>query len=110
MEIDTLVDLVNKYDTLFQKEVKIKIFRKNIPENLHPLIPLIKKWSVSDDSDREQLVDEATEKEKKRLVKTVAPYMPEINKFLDSFEDGVLSDEAILFGNLAELVSELWSI
>ncbi len=110
MEIDTLVDLVNKYDTLFKKEVKTKIFRKNIPVNLHPLIPLIKKWSVSDDSDREQLVDEATEKEKKRLVKTVAPYMPEINKFLDSFEDGVLSDEAILFGNLAELVSELWSI
>ncbi|WP_295793191.1 hypothetical protein [Mucilaginibacter sp.] len=108
--IDILVDLVNKYDTLFKKDIKTKIFRKNIPANLHPLIPLIKKWSVSDDSDREQLVDEATEKEKKRLVKRVAPYMPEINKFLDSFEDGVLSDEALLFGNLAELVSELWSI
>jgi len=106
--VDILVGLVNKYDTLFKKDVKTKIFRKNIPANLHPLIPLIKKWSVSDDRDREQLVDEATENGKKRLVKTVAPYMPEINKFLDSFKDGVLSDEAILFGNLAELVSELW--
>jgi len=108
--IDMLIGLIDKYDTLFKKDVKTKIFRKNIPANLHPLIPLIKKWSVSDDNDREQLVDEATEKEKKRLVKTVAPYTPEINKFLDSFGDGVLSDEAILFGNLAELVSELWSI
>jgi hypothetical protein len=41
--IDLIIDLVNKYDTLFKKEVKTKVFRKNIPANLHPLIPLIKK-------------------------------------------------------------------
>lgn len=106
--IDVLVALIDKYDALFKKKADRKIYRKNLPENLQVLVPIIKKWAVSDDGERQQLVEESTEKQKRHLVKTVAPYMAEINNFLDSFGEQPLSDEAILLGNLAELVSELW--
>ena len=52
-------------------------------------------------------MEETSEKQKKKLVKTVWPYMVGINEFLDSFGDEPLSHEAILLGNLAELISEL---
>ncbi len=83
------------------------IIAKNIPDNLKHLIPLLKKYSISDDGEREQLVEDIDEKQKKKLIRSVEPFMSEINNFLDSFQDNHLSDEAILLGNLAELVSEL---
>ncbi|HEY8784220.1 MAG TPA: hypothetical protein VIM16_21510 [Mucilaginibacter sp.] len=52
-------------------------------------------------------MEETSEKQKKKLIKTVYPYMIEINEFLDSLGDEPLGHEAILLGNLAELVSEL---
>jgi len=105
--IEDIIELIDKYPTIFSKNSKKKIFKKNIPQNLQPLIPLLKKWSIPDDGEREQLMEETSEKQKKKLVKTVWPYMIEINQFLDSFGDEALSHEAILLGNLAELISEL---
>ena len=52
-------------------------------------------------------MEETTEKQKKKIVNKVYPYMTEINEFLNSFGDNPLSHEAILIGNLAELVSEI---
>jgi hypothetical protein len=94
-------------DSLFTKNTQQKIYKKNIPDNLKSLFPLLKKWSVSDDDLREQLVEETSERQKKKLINTVYPFINEINEFLDSFKDEPLSEEAILIGNLAELVSEL---
>jgi hypothetical protein len=99
--------LVSENAEVFYQEIKERIYTKNIPEKLRPLIPLLKKWSVGDDSDRGLLIEEASEKQKNKLVKSVEPYLNEINEFLDSFKDEPLSHEAILMGNLAELVSEL---
>lgn len=105
--IDYIIDLIENNPIIFYKIPDERIFKKNIPENLRSLIPLLKKWSIPDDSEREQLLEETSEKQKKKLVKTVGPYMVEINQFLDLFGDEPLSHEAILLGNLAELVSEL---
>jgi hypothetical protein len=105
--LNNVIDVIENNCNIFRKDTKERIFKKNIPENLKPLIPLLKKWSIPDDSEREQLMEETSEKQKKKIVKTVGPYMVEINKFLDSFGDDALSHEAILLGNLAELVSEL---
>jgi hypothetical protein len=105
--LDYIIELINANPAIFAKNIKEKIFKKNMPENLRRFIPLMKKWSIPDDSEREQLMEETSEKLKKKLIKTVYPYMVEINKFLDSFGDEPLSHEATLLGNLAELVSEL---
>ena len=105
--LDDLIHLINSNHSLFESRQKEKIFKKNIPQDLRFLVPFLKKWSISDDNEREQLMEETSEKQKKKLVKTVWPYLVQINDFLDSFGDEPLSHEAILFGNLAELVSEL---
>jgi len=105
--IDIIIDIVSD-SKIFKKEtLKKKIVAENIPDLLKTLIPLLKKWSLSDDSEREQLIEKTTKREKKKLIEEVGPYMKEINEFLESFEDKPLSEEAIMIGNLAELVSEL---
>ena len=64
--LDDFIDLVNKNGEIFRKEIRERIFKKNIPENLRHLIPLLKKWSIPDDSEREQLMEETKEKQKKK--------------------------------------------
>jgi hypothetical protein len=105
--VDYVIDLINDNSSIFQKSRNERIYARNIPERLRHLIPLMKKWSVGDDSEREQMIEETGEKQKKKLIKLVYPFMIEINEFLDSFGDEALSNEAVLLGNLAELVSEL---
>ena len=105
--IDEIVDLLNENPAIFANTQKQRIFKQNIPDSLKHFIPLLKKWSLADDIEREQLLEESTESQKKKLIQSVQPHFKEINIFLDSFKDNNLSYEATLFGNLAELVSEL---
>jgi hypothetical protein len=105
--LDDIIDLINANEKIFKRETKRNISSKKIPDNLKPLVPLLKKYSISDDSDREQLIDGMGEKEKLKLFNSVQPFFEEINIYLDSFKDMPLSEEAMLIGELAELVSEL---
>jgi hypothetical protein len=105
--LDDIIELIRNKNSLFSKYKPHRIYKKNIPDNLKPLFPLLKKWSVSDDDLRGQLVEESSERQQKKLINIVYPFMNEINKFLDSFKGQPLSEEAVLIGNLAELVSEL---
>jgi hypothetical protein len=107
--LDDFIKLLAENSESFWTDSKERIYAKNIPESLRLLIPLLKKWSIPDDSEREQLMDETSDRQKKNLVKKVSPYMAEINAFLDSFGDEAQSYEAMLLGNLAELVSEIWA-
>jgi hypothetical protein len=106
--LDDIINVVANNEILFRTRSKEKIYTKNIPQNLRSLVPLLKKWSIADDGEREQLLEETSERQKKILVNKVKPYMTEINSFLDSFGDEAQSHEAMLLGNLAELISEIW--
>jgi hypothetical protein len=105
--INEYIDIIKKNDSIFKKHNKNIIFKKNIPDVLRQLTPLLKKWAIADDGERDKLIEEATQQQKKQLIKKVEPLFNEINCFLESFNDRPLSYEAILLGNLAELVSEL---
>jgi hypothetical protein len=105
--LDDIIDLINANKKVFKKELLKKISSKRIPENLKPLIPFLKKYSISDDSDREQLIEGMKKSEKIKLINSVQPFFDEINSYLDSFKDIPLNEEAMLLGELAELVSEL---
>jgi len=105
--LNDIIDLINANKNIFKRETKRRILSARVPENLKPLIPLLKKYAVSDDSDREQLKERMTGKEKQKLINTVRPFFNEINAYLDSFKDNPLSEEAMSIGDLAELVSEL---
>lgn len=105
--MDEIIDLLIANENTFKKESKKSISSKNIPENLKPLIPFLKKYGVSDDGDREQLIAKFDGKKKKHLIKSVQPFFNEIRIYLDSFKNIPLNEEAILIGELAELVSDL---
>lgn len=105
--LDSFIHLIKTNEALFTTKSRQRILKKNIPDNLKSLFPLLKKWSISDDDLREQLIEEASDEQKKKLIYRVSPYMDDINDFLNSFQDQPLSEEAILIQNLAELVSEL---
>ena len=71
------------------------------------IVTAFPRRNIQDDCEREQLMEETSQKQKVKLLNTVNPLMNTINQFLDSFGDEPLSHEAILLGNLAELISEL---
>lgn len=78
-----------------------------LPSDLRHLAPLILKWSVGDDALRQKRVQQASEEELSILINAVVPRFNRINQHLDSLGKKPLSTEAILLGNLAELVAEL---
>jgi hypothetical protein len=104
--LDDIIALIKANDKIFKKDFPKKISVKGIPNNLKPLLPFL-KFSVSDDVEREQLIDEMEVGQKKKLVNAVDPFMHEINQYLSSFRDQPLDEVAILIQDLAELVSEL---
>jgi hypothetical protein len=105
--LNDITGLLNDNKEIFKQKTRNAFLIKNVPEQLKPLVPLIKKYSRSDDSERQELVEGMTSKKIKQLIASVDPYMNDINNFLNSFKDTPLSEEATLIGNLAELVSEL---
>jgi hypothetical protein len=77
-----------------------------LPVQFHPLIPLIKKWAISDDSDREDFLTSSPKTILKSLVSEIEPYLPAIDSYLDSFGHRAPSEEAAALGRLAECASE----
>jgi hypothetical protein len=56
-----------------------------LPVQFHPIIPMIKKWAVPDDSERNDLLDSASKSVLRSLADEVSPYLEAINSYLDSF-------------------------
>ncbi len=105
--LDKIIDLLVENNTSFKEDATQKIDLKNIPDNLKALLPLLKKYSVSDDSERSELVEQMSNNRKAALIRTVDPLMSEIEAYLDSGANKVFTHEASLISDLAELVAEL---
>jgi hypothetical protein len=80
---------------------------ERLPPDLRQLVPLVEKWAVGDDVEREALLAAGSPDELRHLVETVSPLSPRINAYLDSFASGEMPEEAAMIGRLAEAVSEL---
>lgn len=78
-----------------------------LPVEFHPLIPLIQKFSISDDVLRDEKLSKTSAEEKEELCRAVKPLLQKIDKYLDSFGDGLLSEEAAALMYLAEAVAEI---
>jgi uncharacterized membrane protein YgaE (UPF0421/DUF939 family) len=105
--LDKIIDFLSENNTIFKKEDRQKINPNNIPDNLKVLLPFLKKYSVGDDSERDELVEQMSDNQKTVLKDTIFPLMPVIEEYLDSFEKNFFTHEASLISNLAELVAEL---
>jgi hypothetical protein len=77
-----------------------------LPQEFKTLQRLIRKWGVSDDDERNEIVQGASRPALKRLVGCVEPHLSAIDEYLDSFKAEPLSDAAIALGALAECVLE----
>jgi len=105
--LDKIIDLLIENNAIFKKEARPKIDSNKIPDNLKVVLPFLKKYSVSDDSERDELVEKMSNDQKIALKETIFPLMSEIEIYLDSFENKTFTLEASLISNLAELVAEL---
>jgi hypothetical protein len=77
-----------------------------LPEQFRALASLIKKWAVSDDADREEIIGDAPKSELQDLVSRIEPLFDSIETYLDSFKQRPLNQAAIALGHLAEAAHE----
>lgn len=102
--VNKIVDLASRFAT-DPEQLNLTA----LPASFHDLIPLIRKWAVADDSDREALIEDSRETELKDLVREVERRLQEINDYLDSLGEKITEEGAAL-GRLAECAIEakLW--
>jgi hypothetical protein len=77
-----------------------------LPAEFQELLPLVRRWAVTDDEKRSERLTRASPSARKQLVEKVGPHFDRINNYLDSFGEQPLSDGAILLGALAECATE----
>jgi hypothetical protein len=77
--------------------VAMKLNPEQVPSDLRHLVPLAERWGIGDDADRNTKVDQATPAEREELRAAVQPVHDRITAWLDSFGQGVMTDEAAAF-------------
>jgi hypothetical protein len=77
----------------------------DLPDRFRPLIPLIRKWGITDDAERTERLERASRRQLQVLVRRVSPLFESINAYLDGFGEDVSAAAAAL-GSLAEAAAE----
>jgi hypothetical protein len=79
---------------------------EKLPKPFHPLIPLIKKWAIGDDLERDEALADSSKQTLAAVVEEVEPYLTMIDSYLDSFKGQPPPQEATDLGRLAEFAVE----
>jgi len=74
-----------------------------LPSEFHDLIPLIARWAVGDDVDRDAMMQAATGEELQQLYAAVGPRLAAIDAYLDEHDH---EEVAPYLGMLAEAAVE----
>jgi len=80
---------------------------QSVPADLRPLIPLARLWGIGDDVERLAKVDGATSAERAELRRAVAPHQARITQWLDSFGQGLMSQEAATYMYMQLAIEEM---
>lgn len=78
----------------------------SVPEIFRSLVPLLEKWSQSDDDDRAERLARSSRAELTKFVAAVEPHFESINRYLDGFGDKSMPESATALGALAEAAAE----
>ena len=78
-----------------------------VPGDLRSLIPLAQKWGIGDDIIRNDLIDKASDAEKRELHDALFPLDDRISEWLSSIPAGDLSPESAAFMYMQEALSEM---
>lgn len=79
----------------------------NVPAEFVDLLPLATKWGIGDDAIRGDVTDAATEVDKRELASALAGKLGAIDRWIASFPEGGMSDEAAAFMYMGEAIEEL---
>ncbi len=95
--IDRVIALAGKVE-IAEHELNLEA----LPVQFHPIIPLIKKWALDNDSERNDLLATTSKPVLRSLVDHVFPYFGAIDSYLDSFRGEAPTEQAAALGRLAE--------
>lgn len=79
----------------------------DLPTDLRQILLKFENLAVTDDFERDELIEGLTTRQRNDLIKIIEPKFEEINLFLDTFGDKPLTVGAIGLQSLAELTIEL---
>lgn len=99
--IDGLTTLAARLEVT-EKELDLSI----LPLKFQALIPLIRKWAIDDDTDREEFLENVPRTKLKKFVEEVEPYLQSIDSYLASVDQRPPSQEVCALGRLAECAVE----
>jgi hypothetical protein len=99
--IEGMISLAERIERA-EEEIDLSI----LPVQFHPLISLVKKWAIGDDSDRDDFLANLPKSALKAFVNEMEPYLNAIDSYLDSFGSQPPSMEAAMLGRLAECAIE----
>jgi hypothetical protein len=79
----------------------------DLPNELQELLVKFERLALSDDYERDELIERFTTKQRKYFIRVIEPKIEKINLFLDTFGDKPLTEGAIGLQSLLELTIEL---
>jgi tetratricopeptide (TPR) repeat protein len=91
----------------FQRQLEETFDGSRVPAALQALAAWASRYGVGDDHCRPYLLKRLTRKQRQSLIRLVDKHAAEIERWLDSFAPGKMSDEAAAYMYLAEGVEEI---
>ena len=80
-----------------------------VPDDLRELIPLARKWAISDDVERGIFEEIISSEEKKDFIDKVWPRMARLEEYCAKFRNNVpVPDEVVLFDMMTESAAEVY--
>jgi hypothetical protein len=99
--VEALSRLATLFSSVGTKEPEIEL-----PPEFHHLLPLARRWAVTDDEERTERLTHASSSTRRQLVEKVKPHFDRINEYFASLGETPPSDAAIFLGALAECATE----
>jgi tetratricopeptide (TPR) repeat protein len=91
----------------FQRELARRFDPSRVPEELRPLAAWAARYGVGDDHCRPWLMKRLTRSQKDKLIRTMDEKAAVVQRWLDGFAPGAMSDEAAAIMYLAQGVEEI---
>jgi tetratricopeptide (TPR) repeat protein len=91
----------------FQRKLEERFEVSRVPRELHELAVWASRYGVGDDYCRPYLLKRLTKKQKQTLIRAVDAHADAIDRWLNAFAPGEMSDEAAAFMYLAEGAEEI---
>ena len=104
------IEVLNKIKSLIELNFPDKSSEtdySDLPIDLRQLLLKLKSFAISDDFERDELIEGLSTKQRTDLIKLIEPKIGEINLFLGTFGDRPLTEGAIGLQCLAELTTEI---